>query len=74
MSPNININIDGTNLRFEETKKTFAMEEECFLLTTQQYDQNLPYQESINSYNTADFTKFSIGELSRSNQKNNIQI
>ena len=30
------------------------------------------HQESVNSYNTADFTKFSIAELSQSNQKNQL--
>ncbi|CDW91329.1 UNKNOWN [Stylonychia lemnae] len=54
---------------FEDTKNN----NEVFLLTTQQdnKDMILPYQDSINSYNTADFTKFSIGELSNKLQQNN---
>eukprot|EP00347_Sterkiella_histriomuscorum_P021468 403333873 len=56
----------------EELKRN---NEEIFLLTTQQRQDNdlLPYQDSIDSYNTADFTKFSIGELSNKLHKDNQQ-
>ena len=58
---------DEEGLLFSEDHK----EKEYFLLTHQQdmKELMLPYQESVTSYNTADFTKFSIGELSNKLQR-----